>query len=319
MTDPKIHVLYENDAWMPPLYEGFAAEGLEVVPVHLHNGLIDPSKPPADGIWLNRMSPSSHTRGHDTSVGLTREFLAFLEAHGRIVINGTAAFELEMSKLRQDVVLRKYGIQTPRTLLAVGREQILEAAATFEGAFITKHNQGGKGLGIALFEDLDTLAMHLDGPDFDPGPDGKILLQQYIRPAGGFITRVELVADKFVYAMQSSTAGGFELCPADSCNLPAEAPEVCPAEGPTDKFSPSPLTADDPLVQAYLRMLQGEGLGVAGIEFVTDDNGERYTYDINGTTNYNSAVGEKVGVMGMVEQARYIKRVLFPLFASKAA
>ena len=57
-----------------------------------------------------------------------------------------------MSKLRQDLVLRRHGIRTPRTVLAVGREHLRAAAATFDGPFITKHDQGGKGLGIRLFQ-----------------------------------------------------------------------------------------------------------------------------------------------------------------------
>ena len=74
-----------------------------------------------------------------------------------------------MSKLRQDLVLRRHGIRTPRTVLAVGREHLLEAAGTFSGPFITKHDQGGKGLGIELLQDSNELERHLDGGAFDPG------------------------------------------------------------------------------------------------------------------------------------------------------
>ena len=129
---PTIHVLYENPAWLPPLLEGLAAEGFtDVRTVELVEGLIDPLKPPAEGIWINRISPSSHTRGHAATIELGREFLYWLEAHGRRVINGSAAFELEVSKLRQDLVLNRWGIQTPRTVLALGNAAILEAAKTF--------------------------------------------------------------------------------------------------------------------------------------------------------------------------------------------
>ena len=71
-----------------------------------------------------------------------------------------------MSKLRQDLVLRRHGIRTPRTVLAVGREHLLEAAGTFSGPFITKHDQGGKGLGIELLQDSNELesAISMEGP-----------------------------------------------------------------------------------------------------------------------------------------------------------
>ena len=149
---PQIHILYENPAWVPPLQEALENQGFQVRLVHVNEGSINPSQAPPDGIWINRISPSSHTRGNVHTVELARQLLYWLESHGRRVVNGLCAFELEMSKLRQDLVLRRHGITTPRTILAVGREHLLEAAGTFDGAFITKHDQGGKGLGIQLFQ-----------------------------------------------------------------------------------------------------------------------------------------------------------------------
>ena len=58
----------------------------------------------------------------------------------------------------------------------------------------------------------------------------------------------------------------------------------------------------------YLALCQAERIEVAGIEFVEDAEGRRYTYDINANTNYNSALGKQVGVDGMLELARYLER-----------
>lgn len=311
MTLPAVHILYENPDWLPPLLEGLAAEGFDSVhPVELVEGVLDPTQPPAEGLWINRISPSSHTRGHAATIEMGREVLFWLEAHGRRVINGLDAFELEVSKLRQDLVLRRWGIRTPRTVLATGRDSLLEAARTFNGPFITKHNQGGKGLGIRRFGAAEELAAWLEHPDFDAGPGGKVILQEYIEAPEPFITRVEIVGGRFVYAMRSDTRSGFELCPSDACQLSASAasgPEVCPADGPASKFSPSPLTATDPLVQRYLRMCEAEGLDLAGIEFIEDAEGRRYTYDINGTTNYSGVFGRQIGIDGMRVLARYLR------------
>ena len=319
---PQIHVLYENPAWIPPLREALESEGLRVRLVHVNEGSIDPSAPPPDGVWMNRISPSSHTRGHSHTVELTRQLLYWLEAHGRRVINGLRAFELEMSKLRQDLVLRRYGIRTPRTVLVVGREALLSAAAAFDGPFITKHDQGGKGLGIRLFRDPWDFETHIAGAEFDPGPGARTILQEYIDPPEPFITRVEIVGGRFVFAMRSSTGGGFELCPSDVCNpMPAGQPALrggasdnggpgtLSADPETGLFSQSPITADDPLVEEYVRLCNAEGIEVAGIEFVEDAAGNRYTYDINGTTNYNQALGALIGVDAMRELARYVRGV----------
>lgn len=308
MSLPTVHVLYENPAWMPPLEEALEAAGFCFVGHHVNEGVIDPTQPPPEGIWINRMSPSSHTRGHGTAVPLMREWLQWLESWGRRVVNGSAAFELEMSKLRQALALQRHGIRTPRTVMAVGRAALLEQADTFDGPFITKHNRGGKGLGIQLFGSAEQLAEHLDSGEFDPGPGGLIILQEYIAPAEPFITRVEIVGDRFLFAMRSNTEGGFELCPSDACQADA-APDVCPADGlaAPDKFQPDPMRADDPLVAKYIQLMASEGIDLAGIEFVTDDEGNRWTYDINGTTNYNAVLGAKIGVDGMTELVRWLQ------------
>ncbi|MCY3547056.1 MAG: hypothetical protein OXH49_09250 [Gemmatimonadetes bacterium] len=62
-------------------------------------------------------------------------------------------------------------------------------------------------------------------------------------------------------------------------------------------------------MQQYIRLCMEEGIEIAGIEFVEDARGNRYTYDINGTTNYNQALGSMMGVDGMRTVARYVRRV----------
>ena len=315
-TLPTVHILYENPDWNPPLIAALEAEGFLYELHFIDEGAIDPAVAPAEGIWINRISPSSHTRSHGDTVPLARELLFWLEQSDRRVINGSHAFELEMSKLRQDLVLRKHGISTPRTVLAVGRAQLLAQAATFEGPFITKHNQGGKGLGIQLFNHAEQLGWWLDSDDFDPGPDGKIILQQYIQSPESFITRVEIVGGRFLFAMRSNTAEGFQLCPSDACQRPATQPDVCPADGggaaAQSKFSLSPLTAEDPLVKQLIEMCLAENIEVAGIEFIEDANGDRYVYDINGTTNYSGVLGREIGIDGMTEVVRYLKSQVAP-------
>ena len=315
MTD--VHILYENADWLPPLVDALDDQGFSPRPIAIQHGTVEGT--PAPGIYLNRMSPSSHTRGNNRSVALTREYLAWLEHHGARVVNGLDAFELEMSKMRQAMVLEQYGIRTPRTALAVGDEQLVDVAQTFDGPFITKHNRGGKGLGIVLFSSADELAARLDGDTFDHGPDGQVIIQEYIEPAAPHITRVELVGGRMVLAMESSTDDGFQLCPSDVCQQKAgaEEPELCPADG-SAKFRPSPLEPDDPLVARYAAMCAGEGIEIAGIEFVEDDDGRRYTYDINGTTNYNQKLGREIGVDGMARVAGYLRDVVVPQLETTA-
>ena len=100
-----VHVLYENPDWMPPLRAALADRGLDWQEHFCDGGQVDLGVTPAEGVWLNRMSPSSHTRGHQGGVQLVRELLSWLEACGRPVVNGSSAFALEVSKLRQHAAL----------------------------------------------------------------------------------------------------------------------------------------------------------------------------------------------------------------------
>jgi hypothetical protein len=291
-----VHVLYENEAWLPPLVEVLTSRGLSFEAHFVTGGAIDLAKAPPDGIFVNRMSPSAHTRGHQGGVRYVAELLGWLEASGRRVINGSEAFALEVSKVRQDWTLRAAGIATPETIAVVGRDDLRAAARRLGTPFITKHNQGGKGLGVQLFRDLDAFDAYVSSASFEDSPDGVTLLQRYVEPREPFITRVEIVGGRFLYALQSSTAGGFELCPADACQADSQ---FCPVGG-TGKFGlRADVTGADPLVLAYLRYCSRHGLDVAGIEFVEDHEGRRFTYDVNANSNYNSSVEADHGLHGM--------------------
>lgn len=302
-----LHVLYENPAWLPPLEEALARQGVPYTLQLTTGGVFDVSEEPPEGVFLNRMSPSSHTRGNQDGVRFLSEYLGYLEAHGRRVLNGSRAFSLEVSKIRQDVALRAFQIRTPRTVAVVGRAGLKDAARTMERPFITKHNQGGKGLGVRLFRDLWTFDEYVDSADFIAGPDGITLLQQYVEPAEPFITRVEIVGGEFQYAIRSSTEDGFQLCPAVEC---AGEDALCPVDGGGKFTLRDDVTADDPLVRRYIDFMRALDIDIAGIEFVEDRHGVRYTYDINGTTNFNQDVEARHGVSGMDAIARVAARSL---------
>lgn len=304
----KIWILFENEDWLPPLVKALEDRGLPFEPLFVDGGVLDVSRAPAPGVYLNRMSPSSHTRGHQGGVQFLREYLVHLETYGRRVINGSRAFELEVSKVKQDIALRKHGILTPRTVGVVGRQRLLAAARDMPAPFITKHNQGGKGLGIRLFRTHDGFEEYVTSSELEDDPGGVFLLQEYIEPPEPFITRVEIVGNAFQYAIASSTEQGFELCPADACQLDEAA--FCPV-GDTGRFRlREDFGAEDPLIPKLRALMEDYDIDVAGIEFVEDAEGRRYVYDINGTTNYNSDVEAQHGLSGMAAIAALAEREL---------
>src|SRR4029078_9318068 len=132
---------------------------------------LDLAKAPPQGVFYNRMSASSHTRGHRYAPELTGATLAWFESHGRRVISNGRALQLEISKVAQYEALRAHGIRTPRTVAAVGAAQIVAAAGSLPTPFITKHNRAGKGLGVRLFQSVEALAQYVHGPQFEPSVD----------------------------------------------------------------------------------------------------------------------------------------------------
>jgi len=114
---PHIHVIHENAAWLEPLAAALDRQGLPWRDWFLDRGVVDLSRPPPEGVFYNRMSASSHTRDHRYAAELTASVLAWLEAHGRRVVNGGRALDLEISKARQYAALDGAGIRTPATVL----------------------------------------------------------------------------------------------------------------------------------------------------------------------------------------------------------
>jgi len=310
---PKIHVIHENDAWVEPLRAAFDELALPYAEWFLSEGELDLSAAPPQGIFYNRMSASSHTRDHRYAPELTGGVLAWLESHGRRVVNDSRALRLEISKIAQYEALRAYGIRTPRTIAAVGKPHIVEAARKMKGPFITKHNRAGKGLGVKLFQSVGALAEHVNGPAFEDSVDGITLIQEYIRAPEPYITRVEFVGGEFLYAVRVDTSLGFELCPADVCQVgDAFCPvgeEATPAAAAAPRFR-IVKSFQNPVIDAYRRFIAANGIGIAGIEFIENDRGEIFTYDVNTNTNYNPAAEAEAGLHGMRAIASYLGREL---------
>jgi hypothetical protein len=299
----QIYIIHENDDWTAPLEQQLKALGQPFVSWHLGRGRLDLGAPPPPGVFYNRMSASSHTRGHRYSPELAAGVLAWLEGHEARVLNGTRALALELSKMAQYAALHRHGIRVPRTLAALGREDIIAAACRFRGAFITKHNRAGKGLGVRLHQDVEALIGHLDGPGFEPSVDGITLVQAYIEAPTPHITRVEFVGRELLYAVRVDTSQGFELCPAETCEAGDGA---CPAgESAAEKFVVLE-DFDHPLVEAYRDFMVSQALDVAAFEFIVDSRGDAYTYDINTNTNYNAGAEARAGCSGMRRLARFL-------------
>lgn len=200
-------------------------------------------------------------------------------------------------------------IRTPKTIAAVGKDQIIQAAKKLDKpSFITKHNRAGKGLGVQLFHSIDALKEYVYSDSFEEPLDGTTLIQEYIQSPDHSITRCEFIGGEFLYAVRVDTSEGFELCPADTCQIddlfcPVGEQEESPKFQVIDGF-------DDGIIAEYQAFLRDNKIDVAGIEFIKDSEGVIYTYDVNTNTNYNKDAEAAAGQYGMLELAKYLGREL---------
>ena len=300
-----VYALHENPEWFPPFAAAFENAGLDFTEWLLIEGAINLDGAPPEGVFWNRLSASSHTRGHGHAKEYTRAIIDWLEAHGRRVVNGRTVVEMEVSKVRQLTALRAFGIDVPRTVAVVGNGDLLSTARTFPAPFITKHNQGGKGLGVRRFGGLDEFAAYVDSDEFEVPVDGITLLQEYVEPARPRITRVETVGYAYVYAITADTErGGFQLCPADACEIDDQGrPKVA------ESLFALREGFDHPIVDQLLGFARTHHLEIAGFELIEAADGRIVCYDVNTNTNYNPDVEKIAPKSGPGEIARYLQRI----------
>lgn len=306
----RIYIVHENAEWTVHLTRRLDELQLPYTEWFIDQGMVDLTQEPPAGVFYNRMSASSHTRGHHYAPELAAALLAWLERHGRILFNGSRALQFEVSKVSQYMALNQHGIRTPQTIAAVGKEQVVAAARRFAGApFITKHNRAGKGLGVQLFYSLTALEQWLESPEADEPRDGVWLVQEYIQAPEPYITRCEFVGGRFLYAVRVDTTSGFQLCPADACQVDDR---FCPVGegGPLRPKFEIVNGFADPIIEQYERFLASSGIDVAGIEFIRDAAGQIHTYDVNTNTNYNPEAEAAAGTYGMLELARFLGAAL---------
>mgnify|MGYP001566058739 FL=1 len=117
----KIYIIHENDEWIEPLRAHLSDFRAPFEEWHMDKIKINTLNNPPIGVFYNRMSASSHTRGNYYAPEYTAVILNWLEFHNRRVINNSRALSVELSKSLQYSELQKEGIQIPKTVYATGK------------------------------------------------------------------------------------------------------------------------------------------------------------------------------------------------------
>jgi hypothetical protein len=294
-------ISHEHPDWFKPLFAELDKRGIEYKTFNptKHHFAIEAGKPDFD-LFFNRMSPSAYLRDGIQGTFYTLNYLKFLENHGVRVINGYKAFTYETSKALQLLLLEQLGIKYPKSRVVNHVSQVEEATEGLRFPIVIKANIGGSGAGIEKFDSIEAVREAIATNQIDFGIDHTALVQEFIPAKGGYISRVETLGGKYLYAIRVYTNGeSFNLCPADICQTTGGQEllrNACALDAPKNGLKVEAFTPSDDIIQNIETIVQESGIDVGGIEYIIDErDGEVYYYDVNALSNF---VADAVNVIG---------------------
>jgi glutathione synthase/RimK-type ligase-like ATP-grasp enzyme len=197
MRDSNLAIYYEHPDWFRPLFAELDRRGIPYVKLDATRHLYDPGeKQKSYAVVFNRMSPSAYLRGHGQGIFYTLQYLNHLRNLGSRVINGEKAFGIEISKARQLSLLDSLNLPYPKAFVINSPSLAVEASESLRFPIVVKANIGGSGAGIVRFDSRDALVSAVENGRIDLGIDQTALVQEFIPPRGGHITRVETLGGK---------------------------------------------------------------------------------------------------------------------------
>src|SRR5437016_1774325 len=147
-----VAVLYEHPDWQKPLFAALERRGVRYAAVDLKRAAFAADDPPLAPLYFNQASPSAYLRGNARAVPYALAYMRALETRGVRVLNGAAAFALELSKTAQAALLRSLGIPTPRIWTFNDLDAIRSRVKEIAFPVLLKPEQGGSGARMMLVE-----------------------------------------------------------------------------------------------------------------------------------------------------------------------
>lgn len=308
---PDLAILFEHPTWQQPLFDALEAAGVPFDAIDLKRAAFDVGTQAPAGLVFSQASPSAYTRGNGRAVPYTLALLEHLEDTGARVLNGSAAFRFELSKLSQMRLLARLDLPMPWTVAFNHVDGLRPIADRLTFPAILKPNQGGSGARMAQVNSLDELEGILDEAPALWTPDPVLLLQELLEshPEHPGIVRMEFVGGELLYAMRVLNTDGFNLCPSEDCN-PIDGTGMCaiPTQAPPE-FLPFP---DVPAaaVEEATRIFAATGFDVGGLEYMVTKDGRRVFYDMNANSNLRRPIGLAMGFDPFERVASYLQTEL---------
>src|SRR5918993_1373727 len=199
----RLAIYYEHPHWYRPLFAELERRDVPFDALHADEHWFDPAEQQsAHAVVFNRMSPSAYTRGRGALTFYTSQYLAHLQRLGVRVINGWAAWQMEISKAAQLSLLERLGLPYPAARVIHHPGQAVAAAEGLRYPIIVKPNIGGSGAGIKRFDTRAALNDAVVRGVLDLGIDNTALVQEHITAEAGRIVRVEVLNGRYLYAIR---------------------------------------------------------------------------------------------------------------------
>ncbi len=296
-----IAIYHEHPDWFKPLFAELEKRGLAYIRLNpAHHSFDIENKENQYSLFFNRMSPSAYLRDGGQGTFFTLSYLKHLELAGMKTLNGFKAFSYEVSKAMQGSLIRSLGLNYPKTRVVNHASKLIDATKGLRFPIVVKANIGGSGAGIVKYNSLKSLEEDIESGLMDFGMDHTALVQEFIPARGGYITRVETLGGKFLYAIRVYSSGeSFNLCPADICQT-SDGKELfrnaCAVDAPKSGMTVEAYTPPKEVIYAVENIVQAAGIDVGGIEYIIDDrDGQVLYYDVNALSNF---VADAVNVIG---------------------
>src|SRR5437016_6696104 len=320
--DGPVAIYYEHPDWFRPLFAELDRRELPYARLDAAAHSYDPSETESPySLVFNRASPSAYMRGHGQVTFHTLSWLRHLERIGVPVVNGSAVYEIEISKAFQLEILDELGLPYPKARVINNAALAPEAAKGLRFPVIVKANIGGSGAGITRFDSAESLANAARSGTIDLGIDRVALVQELAPLRNGHITRIEVLDGKFLYAINVYPAeDSFNLCPADICQT-TDGKELsrtaCAVDAQKNGMRVEQFKPPAEIVRKVERIAERVNLDVGGIEYLIDDrDGHHYFHDLNAPSNF---VADGRNVVGFDPFERLVDYLVARVNGSRAS
>ena len=296
-----IAVYHEHQEWFRPLFAEMDRRGVPYTRIDARRHCYDVAVREREySLLFNRMSPSAYLRGTSHGIFHTLAYLDHLERLGTKVINGARGFRVETSKARQLELLASLGLKYPPARVINHPALAPEAARGLRFPVVVKANLGGSGAGIVRYDTPEELAAAAERGTIDLGIDSTALVQEFVPARGGYITRVEVLGRKYLYAIRVySPEDVFNICPGDACQTTdgaALAGAACAVDAAQRGIRVEGYTPSPEVIADVERIFEAAAIDVGGVEYMIDDrDGQLLYYDINALSNFVAEAPRVIG------------------------